>query len=171
MLRNYLTNFRKIFKNCVFWCSLNNPVVLKLFWRHLAEINAKKTAKICSKIQELTQIFDYNFKMVKDNSNLKQTWTRGIVSLHFWRISFWTVGGQLRSICSFGWENLYFGQIATYSLLTQKLLDRFSQNLLKNSRVDRFLTITSNLVSPLFFPYYSNWRGPAFLHKMTPRSF
>ena len=45
VLRNYKTNFQKNFKNCVFWCSLNNPVVLNLFWRHLAEINAKKTPK------------------------------------------------------------------------------------------------------------------------------
>ena len=72
VLRNYSTDFRKIFRNCVFWCSLNNPVVLNLFWCHLAEINAK-TAKICSKFQGLTQIFHYNFKTVKDNSNLKQT--------------------------------------------------------------------------------------------------
>ena len=42
VLRNYTTDFRKIFRNSVFWCSLNNPVVLNLFWHHLAEINAKK---------------------------------------------------------------------------------------------------------------------------------
>ena len=76
----------------------------------------------------LTQIFDNNFKTVKDNSNLKQTWTTEIVSLHFWRISFRTVQGQLRSICSIGWENLYFCQIASFSLLTQKLFNRFAQN-------------------------------------------
>ena len=45
-----------------------------------------KTAKTCSKIQEYTQIFDYNFETVEENSNLKETWTRVIVSLHFWRI-------------------------------------------------------------------------------------
>ena len=43
MLRNYSTDFRKIFRNSVFWCSLNNPVVLKFVWRHLAEINAKNS--------------------------------------------------------------------------------------------------------------------------------
>ena len=47
-LRNYSTDFRKMFRNCLFWCSLNqgcniktglnNPVVLKLFRRHLVEI-------------------------------------------------------------------------------------------------------------------------------------
>ena len=52
----------------------------------------QKTAKICSQFQGLTQIFDYNFKTVKDNSNLKQTWTRGIVSPHFRRILFLTLG-------------------------------------------------------------------------------
>ena len=35
-------------------------------------MNAKKTAKICSKFQGLTHIFDNNFKTVKDNSNLKK---------------------------------------------------------------------------------------------------
>ena len=29
--RNYSTDFRKIFRKCVFWCSLNNPVVLNSF--------------------------------------------------------------------------------------------------------------------------------------------
>ena len=105
VLRNYSTGFRKISRKCVFWCSLNNPVVLKLFWCHHAEINAKKNLL---KISRVDSDFDYNFKTVKDNSNLKQTWTRGIVSLHFWRILFWTIGGQLRSICSIGWENLFF---------------------------------------------------------------
>ena len=62
----------------------------------------QKTAKICSKIQGLTQILDCNFKTVKDNSNLKQIWTMGIVSLHFWRISFLSVWGQLRSIFPIG---------------------------------------------------------------------
>ena len=129
VLRNYSTDFHQIFRNCVFWCSLNNPVVLKLFWCHLKR---KKTAKICSKFQGLTQIFYYNSKTVKDNSNLKQTWTREIVSLHFWQISFSSVWGQLRSICPIGWENLYFCQIATFSLLTQKLFNRFAQNLQEN---------------------------------------
>ena len=87
VLRNYPTDSHKIFRNCVFWCSLNNPVLLKFFWRHLAEKNAK-TAKIWSKFHGLTQIFDNNFKTVKDNSNLKQTWTRGIVSLHFRQFHF-----------------------------------------------------------------------------------
>ena len=31
VLRNYSTDSHKIFRNCVFWCSLNNPVVLKFF--------------------------------------------------------------------------------------------------------------------------------------------
>ena len=49
MLKNYSADFRKIFRVCViFWCSLNqgcnvktglnNPVVFKLFRRHLVEI-------------------------------------------------------------------------------------------------------------------------------------
>ena len=115
VLRNYSTDFHQIFRNCVFWCNLNNPIVLKFFWRHLAR-KTPKTAKICSEFQRLTQIFDNNFETVKDNSNLKQTWTREIVSLHFWQISFWTVCGQLRSICSIGWENLYFGHFWLYSM-------------------------------------------------------
>ena len=90
VLRNYRTDSHQIFRNCVFWCSLNNPVVLKFFGRHLAEKNAKNS-EIWSKFHGLTQIFDNNFETVKDNSNLKQTWTRGIVSLHFWKISSWTV--------------------------------------------------------------------------------
>ena len=32
VLRNYSTDSPQIFTNCVFWCSLNNPVVLKFFW-------------------------------------------------------------------------------------------------------------------------------------------
>ena len=104
VLRNYRTDSHQIFRNCVFWCSLNNPVVLKFFGRHLAEKNAKNS-------ENLVKILgvDNNFETVKDNSNLKQTWTRGIVSLHLWKISFWTVQGQLRSICPIGWQNLYFG--------------------------------------------------------------
>ena len=127
VLRNYPTDSHKIFRNCVFWCSLNNPVVLKFIWRHLAE-KTPKTAKIWSKFHGLTQIFDNNFKTVKDNPNLKQTGTRRMVSLHFQQISLWTVWGQLRSICPMGWQNLYFCQIATFSFLTQKLFDRFAHN-------------------------------------------
>ena len=41
VLRNYWTDSHQLFRNCVFWCSLNNPVVLKFFGRHLAEKNAK----------------------------------------------------------------------------------------------------------------------------------
>ena len=41
VLRNYSTDSHKIFRNCVFLCRLNNPVVLKFFGRHLAEKNAK----------------------------------------------------------------------------------------------------------------------------------
>ena len=100
----------------------------------------QKTIKICSKFQGLTHTFDNNFKTVKDNSNLKQTWTRGIVSLHFWQISFWTVWGQLRSICSIGWENLCFCQIATFSLLTQKLFNRFAQNFIFSRSRNPLLT-------------------------------
>ena len=43
VLRNYQTDSHQIFRNCVFWCSLKNPVVLKFFWRHLAEKNAKNS--------------------------------------------------------------------------------------------------------------------------------
>ena len=91
-----------------------------------------KTAKIWSKFHGLTHIFDNNFKTVKDNSNLKQTWTRGIVSLQFWQIWHRMVQGQLRSICPIGWQNLYFCQISTFSLLTQKLFNRFARNLQVN---------------------------------------
>ena len=45
VLRNYSTDSHQIFKNCVFWSSLNNPVVLKFFGRHLAEKNTKKQRK------------------------------------------------------------------------------------------------------------------------------
>ena len=31
VLRNYSTDSHLIFRNCVFWCSLSNPVVLKFF--------------------------------------------------------------------------------------------------------------------------------------------
>ena len=65
VLRNYPTDSHQIFRNCVlssillnitnvllliysfrvivFWCSLNNPVFLKFFWRHLAEKNVKNS--------------------------------------------------------------------------------------------------------------------------------
>ena len=43
VLRNYATDSHQIFRNCVFWCSLNNLVVLKFFWRHFAEKNAKNS--------------------------------------------------------------------------------------------------------------------------------
>ena len=46
VLRNYSTDSHQIFRNCVFWCSLNNPVVLKFFWRHLAEKNAKNSENL-----------------------------------------------------------------------------------------------------------------------------
>ena len=123
VLRNYPTDSHEIFRNCVFWCSLNNPVVLKFFWRHLAEKNAKNSKNLI-KISRV----DNNFKTIKDNPNLKQTRTRGMVSLHFQRYSLWTVWGQLRFICPIGLQNLYFCQIATFSLLTQKLFDRFAHN-------------------------------------------
>ena len=45
-LRKYSTDSHKIFRNCVFWCSLNNPVVLKFFGRHLAEKNAKNSENL-----------------------------------------------------------------------------------------------------------------------------
>ena len=46
VLRNYRTDSHQIFRNCVFWCSLNNPVVLKFIWRHLAEKNAKNSENL-----------------------------------------------------------------------------------------------------------------------------
>ena len=46
VLRNYPTDSHQIFRNCVFWCSLNNPVVLKFFWRHLAEKNVKNSKNL-----------------------------------------------------------------------------------------------------------------------------
>ena len=46
VLRNYSTESHQIFRNCVFWSSLNNPVVLKFFWRHLAEKNAKNSENL-----------------------------------------------------------------------------------------------------------------------------
>ena len=72
VLRNYPTDSHQIFRNCVFWCSLNNPVVLKFFRRHLAEKNTKNSENLV-KISRVDWIFDDNFKTVKDNSNLKQT--------------------------------------------------------------------------------------------------
>ena len=46
VLRNYRTESHQIFRNCVFWCSSNNPVVLKFFRRHLAEKNAKNSENL-----------------------------------------------------------------------------------------------------------------------------
>ena len=46
VLRNYSTDSHKILRNCVFWCSLNNPLVLKFFGRHLAEKNAKNSENL-----------------------------------------------------------------------------------------------------------------------------
>ena len=46
VLRNYSTDSHKIFRNCVFQCRLNNPVVLKFFGRHLAEKNAKNSENL-----------------------------------------------------------------------------------------------------------------------------
>ena len=46
VLRNYSTDSHQIFRNCVFWCSLNNPIVLKFFWRHLAEKIAKNSKNL-----------------------------------------------------------------------------------------------------------------------------
>ena len=72
VLKNYSTDSHKIFRNCVFWCSLNNPVVLKFFRHHLAEKNTKNSKKFG---QNFTGglIFDNNFETVEDNSNLKKT--------------------------------------------------------------------------------------------------
>ena len=44
--RNYSTDSHQISRNCVFWCSLNNPIVSKYFWRHLAEKNAKNSKNL-----------------------------------------------------------------------------------------------------------------------------
>ena len=46
VLRNYPTDSHQIFRNCVFWCSLNNAVVLKFFGRHLAEKNTKNSENL-----------------------------------------------------------------------------------------------------------------------------
>ena len=46
VLKNYSTDSHKILRNCVFWCSLNNPVVLKFLGRHLAEKNAKNSKNL-----------------------------------------------------------------------------------------------------------------------------
>ena len=46
VLRNYSTDSHQIFRDCVFWCSLDNPVVLKFFQRHLAEKNAKNSKNL-----------------------------------------------------------------------------------------------------------------------------
>ena len=78
VFRNYSPDSHQIFSDCVFWWNWNNPVVIKSIWRHFAEKNAKKEARICLKFQGLTQIFYNNFEADKDNSNLKQTWTIGL---------------------------------------------------------------------------------------------
>ena len=122
--RPILTKFSGIVYSGVVWIIDS----LKILLTPSCGEKTPKTAKIWSKFHGLTQTFDTHFKTVKDNSNLKNlNW--GIVSLHFWRVSFWTVQGQLRSICPIVWENLYFCQIATFSSLTQKLFNRFAQNL------------------------------------------
>ena len=46
VLRNYSTDCHQISRDCVFWCSLNNPIVLKFFWRHLAEKNVKNRKNV-----------------------------------------------------------------------------------------------------------------------------
>ena len=93
--------------------------------------------------------------MVKDNSNLKQTWTRRIVSLHFWKIWLWTVWEQLRSICLIKkWENLYFCQIATFSLLTRKLSNRFTQNFIFVSSRDQLLAFLLSHENPNQLPHF-----------------
>ena len=46
VLRNYRTDSHQIFRNCVFWSSLNNPVVLKFFGRHLAQKNVKNSENL-----------------------------------------------------------------------------------------------------------------------------
>ena len=46
VLRNYSTDSHQIFRNCVFWCSLNNPIVFKFFGRHFAEKNAKNSENL-----------------------------------------------------------------------------------------------------------------------------
>ena len=124
-----LLDYHNIFKDYVFWCSSNSPIVLKFFWRHLAEINAKNSQNLV-KISWVDSDFDNNFETVKDNSNLKQTWTMGIVSLHFWRISFRTVQGHLRSICPIGWENLYFVRLLYFHCS----IKNYSTDLHKTSR-------------------------------------
>ena len=43
VLRNYSTDSHKISRDCVIWCSLSNPLLLKFFWRHLAEKIAKNS--------------------------------------------------------------------------------------------------------------------------------
>ena len=55
VLRNYPTDSHQIFRNCVFWCSLNNPVVLKFFWRHLGWL---RFFTITSKQWKIIQIWN-----------------------------------------------------------------------------------------------------------------
>ena len=96
VLRNYSTDTKKL---CIL-CSLNNPVVLKFFGRHLADKNSENLVNFTGWLR----FSDNNFETVKDNSN-QTNWTRGIVSLHFWKI----VNSGTASICPIGWQNLYFG--------------------------------------------------------------
>ena len=87
VFRKYSTDFRKIFRNCVFWCSLNNPVVLKLLWCNLVELNAKN---ICSKFQGLTQIFDYGITSKRSKtiqfmfSRSRNPFPTFLLSCHVW---------------------------------------------------------------------------------------
>jgi hypothetical protein len=46
VLRNYPTDSHQIFRNCVFWCSLNNPVVSKFFWRHRCRYGDKRELRV-----------------------------------------------------------------------------------------------------------------------------
>ena len=75
--------------------------------------NAENSKNLVT-IHGLTQIFNNNFKTVEDNSNLKQTWTREIVSQHFRKISLWMVRGQLRFICPIEWQNLYLRRLLLF---------------------------------------------------------
>ena len=108
--RPILTKFSGIVYSGVVW-------IIQYLWNSSDAISRRKTpktAKIWSKFHGLTQIFDNNFKTVEDNSNLKQTWTREIVSIHFWQISLWMVWGQLRSICPMGWQICIFVRLLHY---------------------------------------------------------
>ena len=106
-----------------------------------------------SKFQGLTKNFDNNFKTVKDNSNLKQTWTRGIVSLHLWQISLWTFWEQRWDPFAKLGERKSVFYLTTCSLITQKLSNIFTQNFIFSSSRDPLLTfllshdvwVTSNI--------------------------